>query len=311
MLSERVKTTLNQLSSKRCAAIFLIATGALLIAAGCAHSHPPKAVLPTPIAPAITVPATIPAVAQGNFVGSAVCADCHRALYTVQSHSRHALTLHLVSKQSLGNLAPPAGQIEGSPLLVVEQKNKFALSAVGRTDETASLTYALGSGRTGMTYVTPVNNDTLAEARMSYFPHYKKWYPTPGQEDLSGDVLGKMHFGEDGRRCLLCHAVSLPPASLTPKRSFFGVGCESCHGPASAHVAAMRAGKYNDLKMVHLADQPASQITEICGKCHGTLQQAQDRHLPESMSNRLQAYGLALSRCYQQSKDTLSCITCP
>src|SRR2546430_9054883 len=44
-----------------------------------------------------------------------------------------------------------------------------------------------------------------------------------------------------------------------------------CHGPASAHLAAAKAGKLSDLHIERIGTWGATRINEMCGKCHRGL----------------------------------------
>src|SRR5207237_3287456 len=103
------------------------------------------------------------------------------------------------------------------------------------------LDLAFGSGKAGIAFAVIVSRDVMAEARMSYFPPGKRYYVTPGQNDLPARQLGNVSVGAAARQCFDCHTVAMPADSITPERRFMGVGCESCHGPGSAHVQAMKA----------------------------------------------------------------------
>src|SRR5579871_5848267 len=287
---------MRPISSRWTLCLLLAATLCMVLLTSCLHHAD------TPVPPPVTPAPT--------FVGNAACMSCHQEEFHQQSHSRHAQTLHLASPQGLGNLAPPQGKIPGTDFVISLQDGQYAIASPSQSDEVAPLRYALGSGKTGMTYAFPVPGGKLVEVRLSYFPAQKQWYITPGQENLTPDVVGKVHPPADGQKCLLCHAVTIAPDSLKVETSFFGVGCESCHGPGSAHVAAMRKGDTNSIAMENLAQRPASRLNALCGNCHGTIGDSEAAKRMRNATNRFQAFGLMQSQCYQQSNDTLSCITC-
>ncbi len=279
--------------------LLLLATCVLVLATGCWHRSE------TPSRPR-SVQTFTPAV----FVGSAACAACHPAEYKSQNHSRHAQTLSAMSRELPGKLAPPTGPITGTEFRLLHADDRFLVAASSQPQLAVPLDFAFGSGKTGITYVFVVDDAKLVEMRSSYFPHYKKWYVTPGQERLNKEYVGGNFPTEAARACFLCHAVTLPDNTVTPQRQFFGVGCESCHGPGSAHIVAQQAGNSGEGRMEALASRPAARLNELCGKCHGTEQEVQQQHLSPEHITRLQTVGLMRSRCFKQSRDTLSCITC-
>lgn len=246
-------------------------------------------------------------VVEKTFVGNAACTPCHPDVAKAHAKSPHATTLSQLTRSGLGPLVPPIGTIPGTAFQLAEHEGKFKVTLPSQSDQSATLALAVGSGKTGMTYVAFANDDRMAEFRLSYFPSKKKWYVTPGQEQLGADSLGKVHPQANARKCMGCHAVTLPEKSSVPEPRYFGVGCESCHGAGSAHVADAQS------KLGHmeaLGKLPASQLNILCGKCHGTKEDVQAAHLPKEVTNRMQTYGLMESKCYQKSPSTLSCITC-
>jgi hypothetical protein len=112
------------------------------------------------------------------------------------------------------------------------------------------------------------------------------------------------------RHCLACHTTTLPASGLMPEDRFFNVGCESCHGPGAAHIAAIRAGRPADDKMEPLENAGGVHILALCGKCHRTQSDIGADPSASVATNRFQPYGLSLSRCFRESGDKMSCLTC-
>ncbi|MGC4045721.1 MAG: cytochrome c3 family protein [Armatimonas sp.] len=122
--------------------------------------------------------------------------------------------------------------------------------------------------------------------------------------------MGRLHSREDARRCVRCHAVTLPEHSNIPERKFFGVGCESCHGPGSAHVAASQSANYDRDRPENLAKLTGVQMNQKCGVCHGQVEEVATKPASLQLTNRMQPYGLSKSACFQKSNGKLTCITC-
>jgi hypothetical protein len=145
--------------------------------------------------------------------------------------------------------------------------------------------------------------------RKTYFPGLHRWVTTPGQEV---DEKDKSYIGHDygnQRDCLSCHTVTIPVDSLHPEPKFMGVGCEACHGPGSAHVAAWNAGK-TDSSLERLNGAGGERINALCGRCHRTVEDVLAKPAFRHTTQRFPVFGLASSRCYQASGDKLTCITC-
>ena len=287
----------------------LAVNGGLLALVGCAHG-------PATVAPPVVTPPPLsissPAVfTDAHYVGNAACAECHQSQYLSQSHSRHAQTLLPMSQARLGRLAPPTGPVAGSGLVLLKHDDRFGMGAAAHPNFVLPLGYALGSGKTGMTYVSVVEGGQVAEMRVSYFPHRKRWYVTPGDEHLAAGALARVLPSDDIGTCFHCHAVMAPHTTLVPPSRFFGVGCESCHGPGSAHIAQMRAGRYAQDSMEHLEKWPAARLLALCGQCHGAaMTGSHTAAVTTSQTNRFQPLGLSQSQCYRRSQGALSCLTC-
>lgn len=254
-----------------------------------------------------------PLAAEPTFVGNAACAECHPTVSGEHAQSNHALTLSLLSSPEADTRQPPLGKIARSEFVLEKQSTGAGriVSLPGMSEEKVALELAVGSGKTGITYVSFLEDNKMAEFRMSYFPLKKLWYVTPGQEKLALGSLGKVHSAPNAKKCMLCHAVTVPEAGRAPEKRFFGVGCESCHGSGAAHVAAARAGKLEtEGKMERLGKLSARELNRRCGQCHGTPESVIEAGLPPDVTNRMQTYGLMESACYKKSGEALSCLTC-
>lgn len=286
--------------SRLIALLLALSTGVLFVVAGCSRPSGP------------TAPAVLSAV-DPRFAGNAACAPCHAAEFREHVRSRHATTLHSADRRSLGALMPPIGAVPLAGYALEEEQSGLALARRAVTPvQLQPVRLVLGSGKVGMTYVTPVGGDALLETKMSYFPSLQIWDTTPGQEvHVPGDtVFGRVHTGSAARHCIECHSTALPANGLMPDPAFFGVGCESCHGPGKAHITAMRAGDHANLHMENLGAWTPTRLNNLCGKCHRTVQNV-DVESPEvDLTHRFQPYALLRSACRKPGGEPLSCLDC-
>ncbi len=180
-----------------------------------------------------------------NYVGDAACAGCHRQAAATHARSSHAHTFHLVptaqdtaffraSKTVTDSHINYAYQTraEGGKCLMIGK------NAQGQGSIAAA--YAMGTGRTGITYLGQDKNSQWLEMRLSYFPKAHTWDFTPGQGEgkdvarAAGNELSPRDF----QMCLGCHgtAIRATPDGADVGRSLMNVGCERCHGPGRAHI---------------------------------------------------------------------------
>ena len=246
-----------------------------------------------------------------EFVGNAACQPCHAAEFTSHQKSRHMSTLHDATPAALGSLAPALGVTPGGIALTQEGAGLAVKMAKKSGTQTVPLAFVLGSGKTGMTFLALLEQGS-AEIFQSYFPNQKKWHTTPGQQDYAHGSLGRPYDESTTRHCLGCHTVTLPLDSLKPERRFYGVGCEACHGPGSRHVAAKQQGRKTDDSRLRQFDRSSGKaVNELCGRCHRTATDLATMDPREKASTqRFQPFGLSLSKCFIQSKDQLTCVTC-
>ena len=104
--------------------------------------------------------------------------------------------------------------------------------------------------------------------------------------------------------------ITLPTEALMPEQKFMGVGCEACHGPGGLHVEAVQKKDTTHLHMDKLGTLGGVRTNDLCGRCHRTEQDVVSKNLNQKHTDLFQAHGLAQSRCFRESGDKLTCITC-
>ena len=179
---------------------------------------------------------------------------------------------------------------------------------------TVPLLWAFGLGQAGQTYVFE-HNGVLYESRVSFYNALGGLDLTMGAQQIkpSGidDAAGRRMDAIGARDCFGCHstgAVSggqLHLPSIVP-----GVGCESCHGTAERHVAAVRAGNAAAAKMPKLSGHDAEEMAELCGRCHRTWSQIAMNGPRGVLNVRFQPYRLTNSKCFDATDARMACSAC-
>jgi hypothetical protein len=286
---------LNALRKFAVAILLVVPPIVLLSAAGCNQSGPGRRSVP-----AVDAPPTV--------VGNDACRPCHRDIFEQHNRSRHMSTLTAVHATADSGVSPPAGPISGTDYRIERKAGGLYMSSNEHADVGRRIDLAIGSGKFGLSYLS-VATDGMERLRMSYLPPHRQWFVHPGDQhaDLY-DPPGKFPV-EKSRECLSCHTTSQPPTGFLPEEKFFGVGCESCHGPGSAHVEAARQ-KRADLQIEKIGSWGATRINEMCGRCHAKEQAFGEALSDPKETRRFATNALMQSRCFLQSGDSLSCITC-
>ncbi len=248
-----------------------------------------------------------------DYMGNAACAPCHPKEAQLFEASSHAHALRPMTRAALGEMTPPPGPINGSQYALVEKDGQFyfEVNPPGMPDKYQlwPLNYAFGSGRSGISFVSMLEGRNVVEMKMSYFPHQHLWRVTPGQKLDNPASAGNLGNLMQSRKCLGCHIIAMSKSAYTPHPELLGVGCESCHGPGRAHIAAVQAGA-SDLKMARLERLKPRDLNLLCGRCHQTEQAVMPSASLSKMTFRFQPYAIMRSRCYRESGGQLSCLNC-
>jgi Tfp pilus assembly protein PilF len=133
--------------------------------------------------------------------------------------------------------------------------------------------YAIGSGLHGRSYVAE-QNGYLTVLPVGWYADAGQWRLSPGYEQHN------QRFDRPvTAQCVGCH--STEPAYVEGSGNRFRpplperIGCENCHGPGAAHVAARRRGPPvessetgTDPTIVNPAHLPPDRQQDVCLQCH-------------------------------------------
>ncbi|MCC9654798.1 multiheme c-type cytochrome [Rhodopirellula halodulae] len=283
-----------------------------------------------------------------QFVGKAVCAECHQVNHRLHAMSGHASTFSMATEPSVARLfdgkTVDAGtehglltyQVSDDGLRVdryataIESTTKQPNNAIdGDPKEQAVFPYALGSGRNAITLLSLMNDQDgsfAIEHRVSWYPkrepnatHNKQdgyFGLTPGHDgDEPSDWLdcfGQKIRGQKLDSCIECHSTTGQVDHGQLVDLIPNVNCERCHGPGSEHVQQARRSDSPPPFSVGQTDWDFEAELQLCGSCHRLPRHLSPKELRDYSSEllRLQPVGLLRSECYLQSDGKLMCSTC-
>lgn len=174
----------------------------------------------------------------------------------------------------------------------------------------------VGGQRHGLSFLMRVDRvgdigldrPALAEGRYAYSLAHRELVVSPGfaleKPTTYEDSLGNVLSSGFEQRCLTCHG---QPNTLGAGKQG-GVHCESCHGPAMEHVAAVAKGRPRE-GVLNPARQSTERQMEVCGQCH-TGFTFQSDPLPDDLLVSNQVNALTRAECYIQSGGKVGCKSC-
>ena len=244
-----------------------------------------------------------------------LCAACH-----VQGRSQPSTSMAHAS-EPVQETAPLTQQTpltfrSGEHSYRIERRGDQSIYSVtdGKQTFEIPIGWAIGAGRIGQTYVFQTDGE-FYEARVSYFSDIKGLDTTigdsnPHPRDLL-DAAGRRMEPSETARCFGCHMTDAADnGKLTLEKMKPGVQCVHCHTSAAKHLAGLANGDLDLDEMKKLKAMSTDEISNFCGQCHRTLEDALSRKQPEIETVRFQPYRLTLSKCYDLRDPRISCLAC-
>jgi hypothetical protein len=265
---------------------------------------------------AALVAAPLLACAASPFAGDLVCAQCHRDQAARYRSTGMAQALEPVPQSDILKQHTDLTFQEGAFKSRIARDGERTLLTVTNGGETlmVPLLWAFGQGQAGQTYVFE-RDGAFYESRVSFYNALGGLDLTMGAGNSKpmslADAAGRLMVTGEARECFGCHSTgAVSDARLHMETMTPGVGCESCHGPAEKHVAAVRTGNLAAAKMPKLGSLPAEEMSELCGGCHRTWSQIALNGPRGVLNVRFQPYRLANSKCYDATDSRIRCSAC-
>lgn len=217
--------------------------------------------------PVATRPQRTPPTATSVRVADAACAKCHRSIYKT-----YLLTPMANASGPAGQLFTPGSfnhaqahvyyvleKVEGKPVL--KWRNNNAPGGSGQRD----LTYFLGSGHLGTTWLYSVNN-YLFESPVAWYSATGRYDMKPGLSNATGMLPGLAMQSD----CMRCHMSNVLPSDSDTINRYSGlpflhagITCEACHGDTAAHLKS--GGKAPVIDLARIAPEKRD---SVCISCH-------------------------------------------
>ena len=287
---------------------------------------------PDPLVPQEAGSSSPPKIALPDYAGSRKCAMCHQDIYRNWSQTGMARMLQPYAPQNIigdfsgnntfylgdeviedgdGFKFIPANNREPFARMIVDHgRHYFEIKQADHTWHRYPVNYTIGS-KWQQGYVTRLPNGQLQVFPIEYNLRYRQWVnfwkiiDAPGTE--RDDPRQWEKFTPDtnyAMNCAVCHTSQLRSTKgggFQPEGLEFrepGIGCEMCHGPGSAHVAAHMKGRSYEkdplAPPVDFARISSADSVAICSQCH--MQSAIRRPGAEGELNYSRSSGVFFKR---------------
>ena len=267
------------------------------------------------------------AAQPGEYVGAETCGGCHADIFSRESSSAHALTLHTARMHPLADsFFSVRSQYFRKPYFIFDfslTPQDFSVRiSDGKERVEVPIEWAFGRGSHGVTFVSRIHEGVYLEHAFSYYSDTQTLDITPGQGGFEPKTVKKaagIIFEVDNpsrpiQQCFQCHSTGpvriLDGGKVQPAE--LGVRCEVCHGPGRAHLEAVVAGDVEMARerIVNPSHLPAQELIQECGVCHRFPGAEEQVNWENPDNTRHQPAYLRESRCFQRSGGQLSCLTC-
>ena len=280
------------------------------------------------------------------YVGSRACGKCHPSIYESFSRTDMARSMSAITPALLEKIPTSASifdpklnrhfEVSARDGSLFQSEYETAANGKDVFRATHKVEWMIGSGANGSGAIVK-QGDYLFEAPLSLYAKTRQWALSPGYE-----------FGDYGfdrpilAGCIACHSGQPRPVVdgngrfQDPPFAELAIGCENCHGPGEAHIAA--AEMASPMGSITNPAKLSSWLADnICMSCHQTgdarvLQAGKTyrdfrpgAELDDTLGIFLVPFGrdsapkddllehylsMRLSKCYLRSGGRLSCISC-
>ena len=229
----------------------------------------------------------VASVAKSKYVGSKVCAGCHKDYYNSWITTLHPYKIRPVNENTVvgdfvknntftvKDIKGVSGITEYATKMSVKD-GKYSITTIGPDgkEHTYSIKHVLG-GVWKQRYITEFPNGALMVLPVQWNVDTRDWTDYHGFK--AGPPGGGKYWSDKNRtwqfQCGTCHVTGLNIGYDKKKDTFktswvdSGAACEACHGAGSEHVIAPMDKKIATI--INPAKIPdAKRAAQVCGQCH-------------------------------------------
>lgn len=218
------------------------------------------------------------------FVGSQKCESCHKKQYDSWQGSHHDHAMDLAGESTvLGGFDDAVFELHGVRSLFTRKEGRFFVHTPGPDGRMGEfeVTHTLGWYPLQQ-YLVPFPGGRLQCLPIAWDVRGKRWYHL--YPDGPIDPKDWLYWTNGAQNwngmCAECHSTGLrknydmETDSYQTTWSDIDVGCEACHGPASAHVAwaempdMARPEAENYGLVLRTSALDSRRLVELCAPCH-------------------------------------------
>jgi tetratricopeptide (TPR) repeat protein len=186
-----------------------------------------------------------------EFVGSGQCIQCHAEIYSDWQQSDHHKAMQPANmKTVLGNFDDVTVKFHGIETRLFQQGDDFNVETTGANGKPGEFQIKYTFGHYPLQqYLIDIGKGHLQALNVAWDSRSaeeggQRWYHLQADEEINPEHIffWTRHFQNSNSRCIECHNTNVrknfDPVNFAYDTSWseIGIGCESCHGPASRHV---------------------------------------------------------------------------
>jgi len=257
------------------------------------------------------------APADAVFVGDASCLECHKKFSASAGHTGMAMAMEPIATSKVLSNNPQLSKRVGPYTYEIKRNGKQSVYSVTDGKDTMSfpITYAIGQGRMGQTYLLE-REGKFYESLISFYSETKGLDFTVGAaRDVPAsltDAVGRLLAPNEVASCLSCHSTGavVSGSQLRLDKLSHGIRCEGCHGPGGRHIAAVKKGDLPSQSIYNPGLLGGDDLTQhFCGSCHRGVDEFSLLKSMEINNVRFQPYRIFQSKCYSNDRN-IRCTAC-